>query len=100
VYNVGGVSGPTVFDRSLGTVQLCVLQGDLTITDITNTNNGDNFTIILTQDYNGSRTLSMPSNYKFASGMKTLTTTPFAVDMINMMFIGTTTYVTLTTGYI
>jgi hypothetical protein len=80
-------------------VQLCLLEGNLTISNIANTNNGDNFTIILAQDYNGNRTLTVPSNYKFASGMKTLSTNPFAVDMINMMFIGTTTYVTLTTGY-
>jgi hypothetical protein len=100
VYNVGLVSGPTVLDRNSGTVHLCVLTGNLNITSIANTNNGDNFTIILAQDYNGNHQLTMPSNYKFASGMKSLTTTPFAVDMINMMFIGTTTYVTLTTGYV
>ena len=99
VYDVGGVSGPTVFDRSLGTVQTCLLQGDLTISDISNTNNGDNFTIIFTQDYFGGHTLTVPSNYKFASGIKSLSGSPFAVDMLNMMFIGTTTYVTLTTGY-
>jgi hypothetical protein len=89
-----------VFDRNSGTVHLCVLTGNLNITSIANTNNGDNFTIILAQDYNGNHQLTMPSSYKFASGMKTLTTTPFAVDMINMMFIGTITYVTLTTGYV
>lgn len=99
-YNAGAVSGPTSFDRSLGTVQLCTLQGNLEITGIANANNGDNFTIIATQDYNGGRLLTVPAGYKFASGVNSLSTTPFAVDMINMMFIGTTTYVALTTGYV
>ena len=100
VYNVGTVSGPTIFDRSSGTVQLCTLVGDLEITSIANANNGDNFTIIATQDGVGSRTLTVPSGYKFASGINLLSTSPGAVDMINMMFIGTTTYVALTTGYV
>jgi hypothetical protein len=100
VYNLGTVSGPTVFDRNLGTVQLCTLGGNLEIVGVANANNGDNFTIIATQDYTGGRTLTVPSGYKFASGVSSLSTSPFAVDMINMMFIGTTTYVALTTGYI
>ena len=74
--------------------------GDLEITSIANANNGDNFTIIATQDGVGSRTLTVPSGYKFASGINLLSTSPGAVDMINMMFIGTVTYVALTTGYV
>jgi hypothetical protein len=75
------------------------LTGNIEISNISNTNNGDNFTIILTQDSVGGRTLTVPSNYKFASGIRSLSTSPGATDMINMMFIGTTTYVALTTGY-
>jgi hypothetical protein len=99
VYDAGFAAGAFIFDRSLGTVQTCVLIGDIEIANISNTNNGDNFTIILTQDSVGGRTLTVPSSYKFASGIKSLSTSPGAVDMINMMFIGTTTYVALTTGY-
>jgi hypothetical protein len=99
VYNAGGVSGTIAFDRSSGTVHTCLLQGNLTISNILNKSSGDNFTIILTQDSVGGRTLTMPNSYKFALGIKSLSTSPGAIDMINMMFIGTTTYVTLTTGY-
>jgi hypothetical protein len=99
VYNAGGVSGTVAFNRSSGTVHTCLLQGNLTISNILNKNSGDNFTIILTQDNVGGRTLTMPNSYKFALGIKSLSTSPGAIDMINMMFIGTTTYVTLTTGY-
>ena len=100
VYNAGTVSGLSVFDRDLGTVQLCRLVGNLEILAVLNIKNGDNFTIIATQDSVGGRTLTVPAGYKFASGVSSLSTSPDAVDMINMMFIGTTTYVALTTGYI
>lgn len=99
IYDAGGVSGTVSFDRSSGTVHTCLLQGNLTISNISNATSGDNFTILLTQDNVGGRTLTMPNNYKFALGIKSLSTSPGAVDMINMLFIGTTTYVTLTTGY-
>jgi hypothetical protein len=99
IYNAGAVSGTVAFDRSSGTVHTCLLEGNLTISNIFNKSSGDNFTIILTQDNVGGRTLTMPNNYKFALGIKSLSTSPGAVDMINMMFIGPTVYVTLTTGY-
>jgi hypothetical protein len=74
--------------------------GNLEILTVLNVNNGDNFTIIATQDSVGGRTLTVPSGYKFASGVDSLSTSPGAIDMINMIFIGTTTYVALTTGYV
>jgi hypothetical protein len=100
VYNLGAVSGPTTFNRNLGTIQICTLQGDLEISGVSNSFDGAGFTVILTQDSVGGRTLTVPSSYKFALGLKSLSTSPGAVDMVNMFFVGTTTYVTLTTGYV
>ena len=99
IYDMGTVSGQTVFNRNSGTIQTCTLDGDLEIIDISNKFNGASFSIILTQDSVGGRLLTTPSSYKFASGVKTLSTSPGAVDMLNMFFVGTTTYLTLTTGY-
>jgi hypothetical protein len=99
IYDVGAVNGLTVFNRNSGTIQTCTLTGNIEIDGILNSYNGASFTIILTQDGVGGRLLTVPSSFKFASGIKTLSTTPGAVDMINMFFIGTSTYATLTTGY-
>jgi hypothetical protein len=100
VYDLGTISGLTTFNRNLGTIQTCVLQGDLEIGGVINSFDGAGFTVILTQDSVGGRTLTVPGSYKFALGLKSLSTSPGAVDMINMFFVGTTTYATLTTGYV
>jgi hypothetical protein len=100
VYDLGTISGLTTFNRNLGTIQTCVLQGDLEIGGVINSFDGAGFTVILTQDSVGGRTLTVPSSYKFALGLKSLSTSPGAVDMINMFFVGTSTYATLTTGYV
>lgn len=100
VYNLGAISGSTTFNRNLGTIQTCTLEGNLEINEVSNSFDGASFTLILTQDSVGGHTLTIPSSYKFALGLKSLSTSPGAVDMINMFFVGTTTYATLTTGYV
>jgi hypothetical protein len=104
---IEGVVGPTQYfgtptpvspDLSTGTVFIYELWSPITINDLTNAASGSSATIILIQGGEGGNTLT--STIPFASGIKTLSTAIGAVDMISILYVGTTYYASLTTGYV
>ena len=61
---------------------------------------GGAMTIVVTQDTNGSRSMTPNVYYKFASNIRTLSTGANSVDMMNFVRTGANTYLTvLTKGY-
>jgi hypothetical protein len=65
------------------------LAGNRTLANPTNLKSGATYVWIITQDSNGSRTLTFGSTFRFPSGVApVLTTTPNAVDMISGIFDG------------
>lgn len=99
VYSGGNVSGTITPDRANGTVHKYTLTGNTTVNSISNISTGQSFTMILTQDGSGSRTGTFGASFKFAEGLKTLSTSASAIDMVNVFYDGTTYYATLTKGY-
>jgi hypothetical protein len=87
-------------DRNNGPIQKMTLTQNITAFNLpANMVAGDSITYIIKQDATGRRTVTFNSNYKFASGYKTLSTTANAIDMLNVFYDGSVYYVTLTTGY-
>lgn len=100
VVDRGTINGTVTFNRNLGSVHTFTLDGNLVITDILNMFSGRNITFIVTQDSVGGRTITLPSNTVFAGGANSISTSPNAVDMINMFQAGSTIYAVITTGYV
>jgi hypothetical protein len=80
-----------------GNIQTITLTGNLTLNAFTSPVSGQWVRLIITQDGTGSRTLT--SSMKFEGGSKTLSTAANAVDIIDVWYIGTTYYASLTKGY-
>jgi hypothetical protein len=61
---------------------------------------GSSIGIIITQDGAGSKLMTPSGSYKFASGLKTLSTTANSIDFINIFNVGGGVYLAaLTRGY-
>jgi hypothetical protein len=80
-----------------GNIQTIRLTGNLTLNAFTSPVSGQWVRLIITQDGTGSRTLT--SSMKFEGGSKTLSTAANAIDIIDVWYIGTTYYASLTKGY-
>lgn len=93
----GTVSGTLTPDASAGTIYNYTLNGNITLSSLSNAVAGTSMTIILTQDATGSRTLT--STMKFAGGSKTLSTAANSIDIMSVFYDGTTYYATLSKGY-
>lgn len=95
----GGNTGATTLtpDAAAGTIFQYTLTGNITLNALSNAVAGTSVTIILTQDGTGNRTLT--SNMKFAGGSKTLSTAANSIDIMGVMYDGTTYYASLTKGY-
>jgi hypothetical protein len=61
---------------------------------------GQSITLIITQDATGSRSMFPNASYKFASGIKTLSTAPNSIDVLMIFYDGTTYLCTLNKGYV
>lgn len=86
----GNVSGGVTITRVNGNVHTMTLTGNITLTLTNGTIAGDTLTLIFTQDGTGSRLLTMAgSNWSFAQGKLTLSTTAAAVDVITFAWNGT-----------
>ena len=96
--NVGNVSGIIAPNAAISTIYNYTLTGNITLNSINNVSAGTSMTIILTQDATGNRLLT--SNWKFASNVRTLTTTANATDIISVFYSGTQYYASLTQGYV
>jgi len=84
-------------DASLGTIRNYTANSNFSFDGFTNPIAGQSSTVIITQDATGGRVMS--STMKFAGGSKTLSTAPGAVDMICVVFTGTTYMASLAKGY-
>jgi hypothetical protein len=90
----GATITPNAADGSIRTI---TLTGNVTFSAFTSPVSGQSITLIITQDATGSRTLT--STMKFAGGLKTLTTTANAIDILTVSYIGTTYYASLSKGF-
>jgi hypothetical protein len=98
VYNWGTVSAGTyTIDATSGTIHRMTLGGDVTISAFTNPQAGQSVTLVLQQDGTGNRTLT--STMKFAGGIKTLTTSSSAIDVVSVFYDGTNYLAALVKGF-
>lgn len=97
VFAIGSVTGTLTPNISLGAIQSATLVGNITLNAITNIQTGQSFTLILTQDATGGRTLS--STWKFAANSKTLSTAANSTDIISVFYDGTTYWAVLSKGF-
>ena len=95
-----GTSGTVTVNVGISTIKNYTLTGNITINtnNITNAVAGSSFTLILTQDATGGRTLT--SNIKFAQGINNLSTSANATDVLSVFTPdGTIYYGSLVKGY-
>lgn len=94
--------GATVtWDLNAGQYATVTLGGNRTLS-ITNTATGKSGCVVVTQDGTGSRTLALPASSKVGgggSGAVTLSTTAGAVDILCVLYVGSTPYFNLLTNY-
>jgi len=81
-----------------GTIYNYTANSNFTFDGFTSPVAGQSATVIITQDATGSRIMS--STMKFAGGSKTLSTAPGAIDMICILYNGTTYLASLAKGYV
>lgn len=84
-------------DVSTGTIFRYTANNNFTFNGLTNAVAGTSAIVFITQDGTGSRLLT--STMKFAGGSKTLSTSAGAIDMIGVVYDGTTYFASLTKGY-
>jgi hypothetical protein len=99
VVGSASVSGAVTIDVSTGTIHPITVTGDITSLALTNAVAGTSATIIVTQDGTGSHTLTAGAAWKWAGGTNTLSTGPADVDIISVIWDGTTYWASLTTDY-
>ena len=96
IYSVPTTSGTIAPDCSNGSVQKINPIGNITINAFTNPVAGQSVTLIIIQN-GGPYTLT--SSMKFAGGIKTLTSTASATDIMSIYYDGTNYYASLGKGY-
>lgn len=88
-YNAGNVSGAVALDYTNGNYQYATATGNITSLTISNwpaSGSLGSFTLELSQDGTGSRTLTLSSAYKTEGGAGiTLTTTASATDILTFL---------------
>jgi hypothetical protein len=99
IYNAGTTGTVFTANWDNGEIQYVTANANFTLNVPSNMPSGTSLTIIITQDVNGSKTITPATGYVFASGYKTLSTVANSVDMLNIFRADSTYYVTLTTGY-
>ena len=80
-----------------GTIVRYTANANFTFNGFTSPIAGQSGTVIITQDSTGGRTMS--SSMSFAGGSKTLSTAPGAIDIITVLYDGSTYYATLSKGF-
>ena len=100
VFAIGNSGGTVTMDWNNGTVQTVTANSNFTLNIPSNMPVGSSIGIIITQDGTGSRLISPSASYKFASGLKTLSTAANSIDFINIFNVGGGVYLAaLTRGY-
>ncbi len=98
VYAIGSTSGTITPDFVNGSIQTMTLTGSITMNTLANVIAGRSMTLIVTQGGSGSYTLT--SSMLFAGGIKTLSTSVGAKDIISVFYDGSSYYASLTKGYV
>jgi hypothetical protein len=97
----GSVSSSYTPNWNSGTVHTITATGNFTLNVPSNMPVGASISVIITQDGAGSRLISPSGSYKFASGLKTLSTAAGSIDFINIFNAGGGVYLAaLTRGYV
>ena len=91
------VSGNISPDVNTATIFNYRLTGNITLNSLTNAVAGTSVTLILEQNISGSKILT--STMKFAGGVKTLSTTGGAIDILSIFYDGGTYYASLSKAY-
>ena len=84
---------------SVGPVQRVTANNNFTLTAPTGMIQGQSITLIIVQDATGSRVMTPNAAYKFAYGLKTLSTAANAIDMMSIFYDGTDYLCNLVKGY-
>ena len=82
-----------------GIVQRITANNNFTLGAPLNLGIGQSVTLIIQQDSTGNRVMTANAVYKFAYGLKTLSTTANAIDMISIFYDGTNYLCNLVKGY-
>ena len=98
VVATGFTGGAWTVNVNSGTIQTATLASNITSLAFTNMPAGGTVTLIITQDGTGGRTLTT-TGIKYAGASSTLSTAASAIDMLNILFDGTTYYGSLVKGY-
>ena len=83
-----------------GIVQRITANNNFTLGAPLNMAAGQSITLIITQDATGSRTMTPNGVYRFAYGVKTLSTTASSIDMLSIFYDGTNYLCNLVKGYV
>jgi hypothetical protein len=94
--NSGSSFTPTM---SNGPVQKVTATASFTLAAPSGMVQGQSITLIITQDATGNRVMTPNAAYKFAYGVKTLSTTASAIDMMSIFYDGTNYLCNLVKGY-
>lgn len=97
--DLGNVSGNVSVNVANGTVISATLTGNITLTGFTNAVPGEGALLFLTQDSTGGRTVSGDAAWKFLGGDSTISSGASNVDVITVMFDGTTYYAAISKDY-
>jgi hypothetical protein len=98
VYAAGSTTGTITPNAANGNVQTITLTGSITLNALASPVTGQSITLIVRQPAAGGP-FTLTSSMLFAGGIKTLSTTNNAIDMITISYIGTTYYASLVTGF-
>jgi hypothetical protein len=98
IYTGGSTTGTITPDVVNGNVQSITLTGNITFNAFANAEAGQSMTMIITQPSSGGP-YTLTSTMKFAGGSKTLSTTASAVDILTVVYNGTTYYASLATNF-
>jgi len=84
---------------STGIVQRITATANFTLNAPTGMVTGSSITLIITQDATGSRLMTPNVVYKFAYGLKTLSTTANSIDMLSIFYDGSNYLCNMVKGY-
>ena len=97
IYTGGSTTGTITPDVANGNVQSITLTGNITFNAFGNAEAGQSMTLIIKQSASGGETLT--STMIFAGGTKTLSTAANAIDILSVVYDGTTYYASLSTNF-
>ena len=98
IYTGGTATGTITPSVANGNVQSITLGGSITLNALGTPETGDSMTLIVKQPASGGP-YTLTSSMLFAGGTKTLSTTANAIDIISVLYDGTTYWASLSTNF-